>query len=114
MLLSLNIIENIALIQEVHQNISVNKAENLAKESLSKIGLEDISLLNITQCSSEELFYSMLVRAMMCENRTIIIESPYLISSDNIEFEKIERLNTDKDIIVLDIFENKHKYKGFL
>ncbi len=36
---NLNMIENIALIKEVHERLSIEKAENIAKEYLEKIGI---------------------------------------------------------------------------
>ncbi len=113
LILSLNIVENIALIKEVHIGLSVDKAEGIAKESLEKIGLLDIALMSIDKCSDLEIFYVMFIRALMMNRGTILVESPYLILEEIINIEILDELNQDKDIIILDTFENETKYEDY-
>jgi hypothetical protein len=109
-------VENIALIKEVHQHLSIKKAEEEAYNELKKISLEHIAKLRKNKCTKKELFYAMVIRAFMSSNKKVIIEKPLQLSENikdiNEIIKNIEILNTHKDIIILDLNVNKHRYKG--
>lgn len=109
--------ENIALIKETHEHKKVEDAQNEAYAMLKKIGLGEISLKRISQCNSLEIFYVMLIRALMTKERRIIIVPLFLLTSsfEDIKdiIEKILILNNDKEIYILDLVSNENYYKDF-
>ena len=110
-------LENIALIKEVHEHKSIIKAEEEARGYLSKINLENVSKSRVTKCSELEVFYVMLIRALMTDSKNIIIVLPFSII-DNLTdvktfIDNISILN-HKNIIILDIYTNESNYQGNL
>lgn len=116
LLSNLNMLENIGLIKEVHDNLSINKAENLALEMLKKIGLEDIALKRENSCSRVEILYVMLIRALMTQEKSVIIKLPSSILDDLQEINKvvdnISLLKASKNIFFVDLKINKIHYEG--
>jgi len=110
-------LENIALIREVHTLMPTSKAQELANQYLQKINLDSIGTKRLNQCSSLEIFYVMCIRALMMDAKTVIIETPYAIV-DNLRdiasvLENISILNfTNKKILILDTQNNQIHYKG--
>ena len=110
-------IENIALIKEVHLLLSTPKAQEEAQEYLKKIGLESIATNRLTACSAVEIFYVQLIRALMTQEKNIIIVSPFSLI-DNLRnindiIENIKLLNQDRNILILDTQNNEIHYKGY-
>jgi len=108
-------LENISLIKEVNFDMSIKDAHILANEFLDKIGLSYIGRFRINQCELSEIFFVLLIRALMTKERLVIIKLPYrllytLADIKNI-CQKIEILNNNKDILILDTFNNKINYK---
>ncbi|MDD5157965.1 hypothetical protein [Sulfurimonas sp.] len=106
--------ENIALIKETHEHKSIKDAENEAFEMLQKIELGEIALKRVPQCNSLEIFFVMLIRALMTEKKRVIIVPLFLLTSSfedmkNI-LKKISVLNSDKCIYILDLVSNKNYY----
>jgi len=110
-------LENIALIKEVHQHTPIQEAEEEAQYHLAKIGLDNISKNRIVQCSKIEIFYVMLIRALMTEDKNIVIVLPFSITNNLTDvkgfIDNIEILN-DKNILILDLYTNESKYKDTL
>ncbi len=108
--------ENIALIKEVHRKKPRLEAEAEAVEMLQKISLGRIGSLRSNKCTKEELFYVMIIRALMCESEEIFIKTPLqlLENLSNIckIIENIEILNNNKGIMILDTRSNHWHYKG--
>ena len=109
-------VENIALIKEYHEHLDTPKAQQIAKEYLSKIDLESIAIKRQNSCSPLEIFYVMLIRSLMSSKKNLFIITPlFLIEelesiSDIIE--NIKTLNNiDKKITILDTFSNEVYYK---
>lgn len=113
---NLNMAENIALIKEVHEGMSIKAAEGLACEYLEKIGIGSIALKRISACQSIEIFYVMLIRALMMPQEQICILTPFLLikhlSGLDELLSNIALLNDKKDIIILDTYSNELHYKG--
>ncbi len=113
---NLNMIENIALIKEVHERLSIAKAENIAKEYLEKIGISRIGLNRLNLCSSLEIFYVMFIRALMSKEMNVIIMTPFSLISNLRDIQpiidNIEILNESKNILIFDSIINEPHYEG--
>ncbi len=109
-------VENIALIQEFHQLLSINKAEQIASEYLSKIALTHISQNRLNQCSLLEIFYIMFIRALMTQEMDVIISSPLLLIGELQNMKNVINnlisLNGNKNILILDTKTNEIHYEG--
>ena len=96
--------------------LSINEAQKIANEYLIKLNMQHIGLLRKSQCSSIEIFFTMFIRALMSKKKTIIIESPLLIINNirdiEIIIQKIDLLNNDKKILIIDTIANEAHYKG--
>lgn len=111
-------LENIALIKEVHELLPRAEAEALANSYLQKIDLSNIGTNRLNQCNSIEIFYCMFIRALMCKESNVIILTPFYLI-DNLEdihsvIEKIDILNDNKNILILDSIKNEIQYEGSL
>ncbi|MDH4944808.1 hypothetical protein [Sulfurimonas sp. C5] len=106
--------ENIALIREVFHRLEISVAENEAVEMLQKIGLEDIAERRQRECSSIQRFYVMLIRTMMSDEKKIIIRLPFSIVHSLLDINDlvmhIRKLDSKKDIIILDTIVHKSYY----
>jgi len=108
-------LENIALIKEVHELLGREKAEALANEYLQKIGLSHIGLYRLNQCSDVEIFYVMYIRALMSKATDVIITTPFSLISNLRDIEPIiatlKLLGSEKNIFILDSVINELHYK---
>ncbi len=115
---NLNMVENIALIQEFHQLLSINKAESIAYKQLEKIQLSHISTNRLHECSSLEIFYVMFIRALMTQEMDVIICSPLLLIGELQNMKNVINtlifLNERKNILILDTQTNEIHYEGCL
>ena len=113
---NLNMCENIALIKEVHENLSVFKANNLALNILRKIGLEEIGYEYVGNCSDEEIFLVMYIRAVMSQEKNVILKLPSRILGNLFSIKKLIQnmidLGFNKKIIILDLVSNENYYEG--
>ena len=109
-------LENIALIKEVHERLSREKAEEIASDSLEKIALGDVGLKRVNQCNSLEIFYVMFIRALMSKETTVIIATPFSLINNLRDIQpiidNIEILNESKNIFIFDSITNKSHYEG--
>ena len=112
---NLNMIENIALIKEVHENMSLFQAQALAKEYLDKMSLSTISQKRSDSCKNIEIFYVMAIRAMMTQAKSVIIKLPTTLLEDLQDMPKIIenllKIKEEKEIYIFDFFANKIHYK---
>ncbi len=109
-------LENIALIKEFHEFLPIPLAQKEAFEYLKKIDLQNISLYRLTQCSSLDIFYVCLIRALMTKEMNVIIVMPFNLV-DNLKdikkvFKTIDKLEVEKNILILDLISNETHYKG--
>ena len=111
-------LENIALIKEVHEFLPTPIAQKEASEYLNKIDLQDIGLNRLTQCSSLEIFSVSLIRALMTKEMDVIIVAPFHLVNNlrdiNTILTTIEKLGNKKNILILDTISNETHYKGCL
>ena len=107
--------ENIALIKEVHHKKARNTAEVEARELLEKLGVGHVADLRSNRCSKEELFYVMIVRALMCDVEKVFVKTPLHLLENLANIctiiQNIEKLHPNKGIIILDTKANLHHYK---
>lgn len=73
---------NIALIKQYHQNLSENKAEQLALQYLQRCGLQHIANKRNSSLTNKERFLVMLLRAAMVRDSIIVIDRPFKIIPD--------------------------------
>ncbi|MEA1982918.1 MAG: hypothetical protein U9N39_05175 [Campylobacterota bacterium] len=115
---NLNILENIAIIKEVHENMNTKQAQIVAQESLDRISLPHIGFKRSNECSIMELFYVMVIRACMSKESRIIIQTPEKLIGNlkniHVALEKITLLDFKKEILIVDTIDNKNFYKGSL
>jgi len=108
--------ENIALIQEVHHKKPRLEAEAEAIELLEKLGFSSLANKRSNQCDKLEIFYVMMVRALMCDESKVVVQTPFVLvdTMSNIQevLANIERINQDKGIIILDTQSNNIHYRG--
>jgi len=109
-------LENIALIHEVHNHTPVHLAQKEAMEYLIKIESEHIAYKRMHQCNDIELFCIMVIRALMTKEKNIVLLNPLAILK-NTEFLKQARetlsiLNDEKNIIILENEINRFYYEG--
>ena len=109
-------LENIALIKEVHEYLSTSKAQKIAREMLTKIGQDHISLYRVSACTPIEIFYTQFIRALMMKEKTIIIVTPFTLIENlrdiNAIIDSIKTLGGEKDILLLDMLSNENHYEG--
>ncbi|MEA2099013.1 MAG: hypothetical protein U9P72_02685 [Campylobacterota bacterium] len=98
------------------QLLSIKDSQKIANEYLEKIDITHISLKRKSQCSNLEIFYTMLIRALMTKESNILIVSPLSIIENIKDIEtiiqNINLLNDNKNIIILDTITNETHYKG--
>ena len=115
LLSNLSIIENIALIKEIHWHLSYKKAKHFALEALEKTGFAYIGSWRSAQCSERELFIAQLIRASMMQYAKIIIITPFVLLNETEEiaflFSSCEKLGIKERCIILDLESNRVKYE---
>ena len=115
LLANLDMKENIALIKEVHHKKPREAAEEEARKLLQILGVGHVADLRSNRCSKEELFYVMIVRALMCDIKTVFVKTPLQLLENLANIctiiQNIEKLHPNKGIIILDTKANLHHYK---
>lgn len=94
-----------------------SKAQAIAQEYLQQLDLGHIGNYRVNLCSSLELFYVMVIRALMSQKKDILILAPLLlikrIDTMDAIIKTLEQLNDEKkSITILDIHSNELYYKG--
>lgn len=111
-------LENIALIKEVHEFMQTSLAQEEALNYLSKIDLQNIGKNRLSQCSSLEIFYTSFIRALMTKEMNVIIITPFHLIDNLREIEtilsSIDKLDVKKEILILDTISNEAHYEGCL
>ncbi|MCK9492081.1 MAG: hypothetical protein M0Q24_08315 [Sulfurimonas sp.] len=108
-------LENIALIKEVHEHLATKDAQVQAREALAKINLQKISLYRVHMCNAYEIFCVCVVRAMMSDDKSVIIISPINLLDNSSSMDDvvsvIKKLQMSQDIVILDTLANETHYK---
>ena len=104
-------LENIAIIKEVHEHLPTPQAQKEAKDYLRKINLEKIGLNRLNQCNSFEVFCVALIRALMTKEMNVIIVSPFRLIENLRDIKTvltaIEKLEVYKNIIIIHTISNE-------
>lgn len=113
LLANLSMLENIALIKEVHGAVSIDQAEAEAIHYLSKINLQHLQSHSIGQCSSLDLFSVMLIRALMFSPELMIV-SPFNLINNLESIDSLVQIVVDlkikNTILIVDIERNDFHY----
>lgn len=118
LLSNLNMLENIALINQYHLNQSLKESEKAARQVLSRLGYESCAEKRMLQSSETEIFMVKLIRAYLSPfNKVIVIQPSLLISefsSDKLKqvLNAIETLSHDKAFEIFDLQFNQANYEG--
>ncbi len=116
LLSNLDIVENIALIKEVHEGYSREAAHALAEEALESFDYGHISRLRSVNCNDGERFIAQLLRATMTQYDKIVIVRPFVMLRDTVEMEvmgaSVYRIAQNRECIVLDMRSNRSKYEA--
>lgn len=112
---NLNILENIALIKEVHEHLETSVAQEEALAYLQKIELSYLAKFRVSQCNEVEIFLIMIIRALMTKEKTVIILRVFSITNHLINIktiiDNIQIINNNKKILLLDLHVNESDYK---
>ena len=115
LLSNLSIIENIALIEEVHQNLPREVAHTNALEKLSLLRLETIAMSRIASCNQFEYFNVLLIRASMMLDAKIYVVLPlqqfHTNSSIGDMLQSIVDVSVEEKITILDLVSSVEDYK---
>ena len=120
LLSNLDITENIALIEEVHQKISRIDAHVNAMKKLEKINFAHLAKKRTSQCNEFEHFAVTFIRATMMQYATIVIITPLMqySSIDPIADMQhmMQALEITVPVIVLDLklYEKEYEAKGLI
>lgn len=113
---NLDMCENIALIKEVHENLSVVDAETEAIEVLVAFGLGEVSRKRVAHLSKETLFWVMYIRAMMTKDECVMIELPGEILGSLFNIQRVitsmQKHESTKQIFILDVVSHQKYYEG--
>lgn len=116
LLSNLNMLENIALIDEVHGRLSVKEAESKALQRLTHLGMERLALLRTAQCTYEERFLIMLLRATSMPVNQVFILFPLSLVPHEGGMEpvlnRIQQIDTKMNLQILDLKSNLILYQG--
>lgn len=115
LLSNLNILENVAIIEESRYFIDTEEALKNARETLKKIDSEKSILKRVNSASENEIFCAQLARASLLKEGKILIITPFTLLHDtqNIEYilGKIDQLNIRDRCEIIDIKSRRHQYQ---
>ena len=116
LLSNLNLLENVALIDEVHHHMSVKQAESKVLQTLKSNGLEQLAFKRIPQCNDHEIFQFLLLRAAAMPKKQAFILLPLTLVNHedgiNAILNIINNLKIDLTISILDLKSNQIHYQG--
>lgn len=83
-----NVLMNIALIKQYHENMPIAKIEPIVFSALRRLNLEHMAYKRNPDLNDEERFFAMLLRAAMVSDALVIIDRPFKIMPHlkNIEY----------------------------
>ena len=109
-------IENIALILQVHEGFSRSKAKDRALRALQSLQLGHIASLRYDACSEKDIFSTQLIRACLKKDATIVIDQPFIFLDEEIDLsfllDALDRLLISyQDVLIIDLSHQKSHYK---
>jgi len=115
LLSNLSVVENIALIEEVHQGLARKAAHLNALEKLHVLGLEQIAASRIAICSRFERFCVSMIRASMMVDAKIYVILPlqqfHTNNSIGDTVQSVCDINIQEQVAILDLVSNMEEYK---
>lgn len=109
-------IENIALILQVHEGLSRKAAHKRARQELKALELLHLADWRYNVCSDKEIFYVQLIRAHMQKNAKIVIDQPFAFLAEEVDlgfiFTALDRLMIAyEEVLIIDLLGQKSHYK---
>lgn len=109
-------LENIALVLQIHQGLSRAKAHKIVSAVLDLLNLEKISQLRYESCSNKEIFLVQIIRACIQKDAKIIIEQPFILLNEEASldfiFETLDMLGIAHErVLVIDLQHQENYYK---
>jgi ABC-type lipopolysaccharide export system ATPase subunit len=109
-------IENIALILQVHEGLSREAAHKRAHQKLKVLELLHLANWRYDICSEKEIFYVQLIRAHMQKNAKIVIDQPFAFLAEEVDlgfiFTALDRLMIAyEEVLIIDLTGQKSHYK---
>lgn len=116
MISNLDILGNIALIRQYHENLSANESRLLVEGYLRRYGLEKIAAKRSPDLTDEERFRVMLIRAVMVRDAVLIINQPFKIMPYDKEpgflADTLKVIDDSfKECYIFDLAWNKDRYR---
>lgn len=108
--------ENIALILQVHEGMNRQDAKHEAVKSLMRLGLNHIASLRYDACSEKEIFFTQLIRARLKKDAKIVIDQPFLFLADEMDLgfllDALDLLLVPyQDVLIIDLTHQQSHYK---
>ena len=109
-------IENIALLLQVHQHMNRKSAQKVAYDALKSLGIIALAPLRYDACSDKEIFYVQLIRAFVLKSAKIVIDQPFVFlaeeNSINFILDALDALLVPyQQVIILDLKHQESHYK---
>ncbi len=79
---NLSVLDNIALIRQYHQHLPRRQAEDLGREYLRKLHMEDLAGKRNSVLLEEQRFCVMVLRAVMVEEAVLVLDRPFKMMPD--------------------------------
>ena len=116
LLSNLSMLENIALISQVHDKMGMAQSHKKAYAALKSLELEQIAPLRYENCSAKEKFYVQLIRANILKDAKIIIEQPFMLLAEEMSIhfilDALGRLNIPYERVrIIDLVHQENNYK---
>lgn len=116
LLSNLDIIENIALIREVHGAQSRKQAQAAALNVLKSLEYAHTAYRRPSACDAKERFVAQLVRASMMQNVKIVLVNPFVMLNDSEPLmwiaDLLFHLDREAEALILDVSINRNKYEA--
>lgn len=111
--------ENISLVLQTHEKISIEDAQKISRKALKDMYIENICDLRYEKCSEKEIFYTQLIRASVIKNAKIIIDQPFVFLPDEMDLNFLsDALDTlfiaYDDVMIIDLLHQVSHYKESL
>lgn len=113
---NLTMVENIALILQVHEHLNRQEAKHIASKALLSLELNHIAALRYDVCSEKEIFFTQLIRACLKKDAKIVIDQPFSFLADEMDLsfilDALDRLLVSyQDVIIIDLKHQQSHYK---
>ncbi len=107
LLRDLNIVENIALILEYHENRSIEKANKIALSLLKRYGIDNLANKKVYEIDKVDNIIIKYIRAYVSNFDTIVIDRPFSMLDSLEELDIVFGLNKILDKKTIEIVDLK-------